>query len=154
MFLHIFQQPKTRLRLSGQPDFVGFCWACTVPDFLAEDAKAACLEQGHMEACSKGNNGCYSQIRKRGKLDYQETFINFEIQAVSSFQFKWAAHKCDSARLKRRRTLLTPQNDANLIQQTLDGNLFVTAAVIHARRQTAISTLSMRLSGTQLSTTT
>jgi len=54
------------IRLAGQPDFVGFCWSCTVADWQAGDAKQTCLDQGHMAACSEGNNGCYSIIRKRG----------------------------------------------------------------------------------------
>ena len=61
---------EEQIRLSEQVDFVGFCWSCTVADWELQngDAKAACLAKGHLQNCSRGNNGCYSVIRKRGGI--------------------------------------------------------------------------------------
>ena len=56
---------EEQLRQAGQIDFEGFCWSCTVSDSDG-DAKEACLAKGYMQNCSRGNNGCYSVMRKRG----------------------------------------------------------------------------------------
>ena len=100
-----------------------------------------------MEACSTGNNGCYSQVRKRGKiyifvrkklrliLRSHLAINNLNIQAEKLPQFKWAVLKCKRVNQTNLTTLFKLQNVASLIPLIHVVSLTAQAAVIQRQRQ-------------------
>ena len=99
-----------------------------------------------MEACSTGNNGCYSQVRKRGKFYFLRkklsflipnhlTINNSNIQAEKLPQFKWAVLKCKRVNQTNLTTLFKLQNVASLIPLIHVVSLTAQAAVIQRQRQ-------------------